>query len=686
MRSMLMAAAGCVVAHGAAAQTPLLTQPVASPAPAAPLGAPVPPPPSLRFGAAPKWVKPAAIPPAPINDGGGGEVQVLLSDSQSFLGPDGDETYNHSAVKILNESGLAALGTLQQSWNPETDLLTLHALKIVREGHVIDVLRDGAAVTVLRREANLEKAALDGRLTATLQIEDLRVGDILEKEGTLRHRDPAMGGFSQYDDGVTPRLAIVHARIRVLWPDDKDLHWRVTPGLPTPVIKRDDGVSELLIDLHDVHGPVPPNGAPGRYRYRARLEVTQFASWRQAAAVMAPLYLTAARLPASSPLRLEVAAIEHAASSPEERTSLALALVQRKVRYQFVGLNDGGYVPASADETWARRYGDCKGKTVLLLALLHELGVEAEPVLVSSAQGDGMNERLPELAYFDHVLVRARLGETFVWLDGTKPTDPRDVRQIPPPPFLWGLPLFAPNADLMKIAPKPLETPLDEETTVIDASAGLDAAATQRSVAVTHGDLATSLGVSINRLPHNQAEKALRDAFANTTSSFDLKSIDWTYDADHATFTLRAQGIAHLDWRWNRDIGAREHLLSNVSATPPPGPPRREPGPDQDAPYAVPYPVWSAKHLTILLPNGGKGFSVVGDNLDRTAGAVTHMRHVRLSGATLTLDSSTRSTAAEYPVSEALAVTRLRRDLNDDPVAIRAPKGQRAPLESATAG
>ena len=610
----------------------------------------------------------------------GGALQVLLSDNQSFLGPDGDETYGHTAVKILNESGLAALGTLQQTWNPETDTLTLHALRIIRDGRSIDILKNGAPITVLRREANLEKAALDGRLTATMQIEDLRVGDILEKEGTLRHRDPAMAGFSQLDTGLASRAPIGRVRYRVLWPDAKPIRWRALDGLPKPRVTRANGRTEIVIDLDNAKAPIPPVGAPARYHDRAQLEVTQFASWAQAAGVMAPLFAKASTISSGSPLVAEIATIRAAGKTPAERASLALALVQHKVRYQFVGLNDGGYVPAPADETWARRYGDCKGKTALLLALLHGLDVEAEPVLVSTGLGDGLEERLPQLAYFDHVIVRARLDGAWYWLDATRPTDPKALADLTPPPFKWGLPLRAAGAALVQIAPRPLKQPIDEETTWIDASGGLDVAAPERREAVTHGDLANGLGLSLSRLPRAQADRALRDAFADTASSFELKSIDWKYDPDTATFTLRAQGLAHLNWRWNRDIGAREHLMSDVSATPPPGPPRREPGPDQDAPYAVRFPAWSVKHTTIVLPNGGKGFSVVGETIDRTVGATAIVRRVSLNAGVLTLDSSTRTIAAEYPASEAKSVTRFGADLNDDPVAVRAPKGQRAPI------
>ena len=46
----------------------------------------------------------------------------------------------------------------------------------------------------------------------------------------------------------------------------------------------------------------------------------------------------------------------------------------------------------TAATTWSRRYGDCKGKTALLIALLRGLGIEAEAALVSTDFGDGLDE------------------------------------------------------------------------------------------------------------------------------------------------------------------------------------------------------------------------------------------------------------------------------------------------------
>ena len=93
---------------------------------------------------------------------------------------------------------------------------------------------------------------------------------------------------------------------------------------------------------------------------------------------MAPYYDKAAVLAPSSPLKAEVATIRALSDDPRVQAAAALHLVQQKVRYLYVRANDG-FVPPSVDLTWLRRWGDCKAKTALLVALLRELGITADP-------------------------------------------------------------------------------------------------------------------------------------------------------------------------------------------------------------------------------------------------------------------------------------------------------------------
>jgi transglutaminase-like putative cysteine protease len=668
---VLFGVACALIAVGALADT--------SP-PQSPSGLSVAETPSLHFGPPPSWVRRVepTIGPVPTQ---GGATQVLLRDTQVRLGPDGDEVYIHSDARVLSQQGLAQLGTFTVTWDPYVGNLTLHGVAVLRDGARIDVLNGGASLTVLRRERNLERAVLDGTLSATEQIPGLRVGDVVDLEMTAKRHDPVLGGRSQVTV-TAPFVANSGAdrwRLRLTWPDSKQIKWRVTEGLAAPSVVHASGVTELTEDLIDAQpSPSEPN-LPLRYIYDHRLEATQFASWAEVSQLMAPLFAKAEVLAPDSAVRAEAAKIKAAASTPEDRVRMALALVQSQVRYEAITLGEGGYVPAGADDTWTRRYGDCKAKTALLMALLGELGVEAEPVLVHATLGDGLDQQLPQLTAFNHVLVRAMVNGHWYWLDGTRSGDPKALSAIAIPPFRWGLPVRNSGAELLAIDEPAPAAPLTELNSRIDVTAGVDAPAKTHSELIERGDLGLRVSAAIGLLSHEQAVQVFQSQFAKITPNFELTSLDWTWDPAALVFTIRTDGVAKLPWRWNSDVARYEYRLGAAPTVQVASAPRRSPGPLQDAPYAVPFPYFNVVHYTVVLPGNGAGFAITGSDIDRTVGAMQFTRKVRLAGGKVLFDASSRSLAREFPASEAATVAAFPEMLENDPVRLRAPPGLAPP-------
>jgi hypothetical protein len=159
------------------------------------------------------WVKVAPDPQLKAFESGPA-VQILLVDNQAYLAHDGDHLYHRHVAKILTPDGLSAFGTARWTWDPATEDAQIHALKIIRDGKTIDVLGDGHTVTVLRRETDLERAILDGRLTATLQMEGLQIGDVVDLSWTLIRHDPALKDHSQFLDALG-QLKVGRQRMRV---------------------------------------------------------------------------------------------------------------------------------------------------------------------------------------------------------------------------------------------------------------------------------------------------------------------------------------------------------------------------------------------------------------------------------------------------------------------------------------
>ncbi len=610
----------------------------------------------LQYGPAPGWVVPAPIPKASPNTDVAAEL--LLQDSQSRFGQDQDEYYTESVVLVRSAQALAAAGNLSLVWSPDTESVTIHRLHIIRDGQVIDALAGGKKFTILRREQNLELSSLDGALTATIQPEDLRVGDVIDLAVTKQRHDPVYQGRSEGGGAMARPGVVAHARFRALWPAAKPMRWLATDDLGKGVLVRKDGQNELTFDLTNAEAPKPPKDAPLRFARLGQLEFTQFRDWAEVSALMAPLYQKARALGPASPLRREIERIKAASADPKVRTEMALRLVEDQVRYVALLMNLGGYTPAEADTTWTRRYGDCKAKTALLLALLDGLGVEAEPALVNSSAGDELSELLPALSAFDHVIVRARVGGKVYWLDGTRLGD-RHLEDVPIPAFRWALPVQASSAVLEKLEPPPLEEPEGEVLVHLDASKGLDAPAPAHLVLVYRGDVGVVMHLAFAALNKADAERANRDIWTKQYPWITATNVGSSFDEDHRVMRLTMDGSAKMDWtqgatRW---FQIDESNLGYDASF------RREPGPHLDAPYSVDHPSFQRWFVSVVLPRRN-GFSIGNaPDVDRAIAGVAYHRVSRIKDGVATMEASTRSVQSEFPASEAEADAAALRDL-----------------------
>jgi hypothetical protein len=385
---------------------------------------------------------------------------------------------------------------------------------------------------------------------------------------------------------------------------------------------------------------------------------------------MAPLYEKASQVAATSPIKAEADAIAARTKDPKARAFAALQLVEDKTRYFFLGMGEGGYVPANADDTWARRFGDCKAKTALLLALLKALDVDAEPVLVNLGAGDGIDEMPPSLAAFNHVIVRVTINGQSYWLDGTRTGD-TNPQSMHPPSHRWGLPVRSGGAGLEKIVEPQITVPTVYTVVYLDASKGLETLAPAKISITYSGILATQARALVARTPRADLERGFRQQYSNPAGGMEVEQVAWRDDPVRDLFTIEMTGTDDMDWRKNPDLGVREFRVGSGTA---PRPfPKREPGPNQDAPFAIPYPFYTRTRTEIVLPNGGKGFTVRGPTgIAKIAGYEIASGSALQGGlASFTVDQ--HSVALEITAKEAEAANHQIRELRDVEAFVRAP-------------
>jgi tetratricopeptide (TPR) repeat protein len=594
------------------------------------------------------WIEPAPAALQPMKTAVGSPFASLVQDAQYRFDAQGFDFYEATKVKVQTAQGLQAMSTVGLSWSPATDLLTVHRIQILRGDRVIDVLPKAGAFTIARREEKLDsEGRLDGILTAIVKIDGLQVGDVLDMSYTIRRNDPLFKNRVDQVTGIQDLVPVRYDRIRMSWPEADSVHWRAAGGMPQPRVASEVGVTTAEIIAENVTPLIKPQGAPPRFQRGREFSVSNYQDWAAVSAAMTPLYSAAAQLQPNSPLKAEAAIIAAATPDPQRRAAAALALVQDKIRYLAQTLGEGGYKPAAADDTWSRRYGDCKAKTTMLLALLNELGIKAEPALVSTVLGDDLNDRLPGLAVFNHVFVHAVIDGRDYWLDGTRSGD-LSLASLSTPNVGYVLPVRASGATLVHLTPEPLNQPGVSYAVHLDAAKGLLAPAAAHIEVTFRGDSAKVMRIAINNLAPADLDRALRDYWHQNYDYITVTASKAMFDSDTGEARLTLDGEAKLDWSGGYEpdgasLGWKFDPVRDPAAIHP------------DAPFAVAYPLFTEHEVTLTLPNHGLGFKIWGDNIDRKLAGYALVRQASISGGVFHMRTSQSAFTPEISYAQAKA-------------------------------
>ena len=372
---------------------------------------------NVSIGPLPDWVQPvkwdAATrrPPREKSEG----VRYLLDERQEH--PQREEEFVRGIDLMENEAGVQDSGSRAFYFDPSYQQLIIHQVRIHRGGQVLNRL-DPAKLKTIQAEPDLDGHMLTGEQSAVLFVEDLRVGDVLEYSYTRRGYNPILGGHFSSRFGVQFGSPVDRQRIRVLWTVDKPLHVRTHLANPTPARKIGPSTTEYLWDFTNLTAIEYEDYLPASYEPYPYVELSDFKDWARVVDWALPLYAVATtNLPPE--LQQLIAEWQRTGATDEERARRALEFVQDELRYTGLELGPDSYRPTPAAETFEKRFGDCKGKVLLLCTIFRAMNFEAWPALVNTADREAIAHRLPSPFAFNHVIVKLRLGGKTFWLDPT---------------------------------------------------------------------------------------------------------------------------------------------------------------------------------------------------------------------------------------------------------------------------
>ena len=365
----------------------------------------------------PNWVTPIAydlpdkVPSSELADG----VYYLLIDEQSKVTADGSLTqFNHYATKAMTPKGLEAVSQISITFDPAYQKIIFHKMNVIRDGVVIDKKADSEFN--LQQVESGQRLIYDASKTASWFLHDIRVGDIVDYQYSIVGTNPVYQGI--YSDSRRLQWDVpVHQQfLRIIWGKKQPLNFSVNNTEMKFTQTQLGNEIDYQLMLKDMPVSKYYSDAASWFHPYASAYWSEMDSWQQvrewAQALFAP------QIDQNQAIQ-ELVNQFRSADTQAEQIMLALNFVQQDIRYLGIEIGANSHLPAKASDTLAKRYGDCKDKSVLLIALLRGLGIQASPVLVNTKEGKILQDSLPRASAFNHMIVKVSLDNKFYWLDPT---------------------------------------------------------------------------------------------------------------------------------------------------------------------------------------------------------------------------------------------------------------------------
>jgi hypothetical protein len=211
----------------------------------------------------------------------------------------------------------------------------------------------------------------------------------------------------------------------LLAPAGQALHFNRPRSARHQKTPREDGTVVHLWEAKDLPAVEPEPDMPGITETNSYLHISTFESFQALGRWYAGQ--TSDQLVPGPEIKKLAGELTRGLTQPLDKIRAIYRFVTDQTRY--VGLEFGihSYVPYRVSEVLMRKFGDCKDKSALLIALFGQAGIRAQMALVRMKRLGPVPRDPASLAVFNHAI--CHLPDHGLWLDGTAPF--HDVTELP---------------------------------------------------------------------------------------------------------------------------------------------------------------------------------------------------------------------------------------------------------------
>jgi transglutaminase-like putative cysteine protease len=310
----------------------------------------------------------------------------------------GSRTYRQ-IVQVLTQDGAETWGEQSFSYSGGSERLTVNWIRVVKPNGEVVSAKPAHEQESLAPVA-LEAPVYSDQRVRRVTLSGVAPGTLVDWSYTVERTKPLVPGDYYTGWRVTTGRLTRRSRLIV------DVPASVTPRIHEENVRfqrrtvEAKGRRVYTWATKDVQRIAPELFAASPNSVSVHIDVSAPLTWSQVAGWYAELSRDRYRL--SPDLEAKVADLVRGARTLDDSLRAVHRWVAQDFRYVSLSLGIGGYLPRLPAQVLEARYGDCKDKATLFIALARRMGLTAYPVLLSSS--GGADSTIPTVQQFDHMI------------------------------------------------------------------------------------------------------------------------------------------------------------------------------------------------------------------------------------------------------------------------------------------
>lgn len=346
----------------------------------------------------------------------GTDVVVLDEEDSYVFDESGKSVYTHYVVyKVVTQGGAEGWDAIALNWEPWHQERPTVRARVITPDNAVHPLDSKTITDAPARDAD-EKTYGDGRVLRA-PLPAIAPGSVVEEEDVFKESAPPFGPGVVVRDYFGKYVPVQQAKLTLEAPTSLPLRYSLQKF---PDMKPQKTESNGRVQIVFESGPMEaleeaesylPKDVPAQ----PLVTFSTGASWQEIAKGYAKIVDEKADVNDVRPL---VSKLISGKTVREQKAAAVVQYLSREIRYTGVEFGDAAIIPHVPSETLKHKYGDCKDKATLAVALLRAAGVPAYVALLNAGGRYDVDAELPGMGMFDHAIVYAP-GSPDLWIDAT---------------------------------------------------------------------------------------------------------------------------------------------------------------------------------------------------------------------------------------------------------------------------